>query len=70
MAKILLVKTMKGSGVMAKIAGIERRQMLVEGDTRAALAFLLGLWMPQLHALRQHVKGLTRWAVDVDPHGI
>jgi primosomal protein N' (replication factor Y) len=54
----------------AKIAGIERRQMLVEGDTRAALAFLLGLWMPQLHALRQHVKGLTRWAVDVDPHGI
>jgi primosomal protein N' (replication factor Y) len=54
----------------AKIAGIERRQMLVEGDTRAALSFLLGRWIPQLHALRQGLKGLTRWAVDVDPHGI
>jgi primosomal protein N' (replication factor Y) len=55
---------------MAKIAGVERRQMLLEGDTRAALSRLLAQWLPELHLLKKRFKGLTRWAVDVDPHGI
>ena len=52
---------------VAKVAGLERRQMLIEASTRPGLQRLLSEWMPQLPALRSQHKGLARWAMDVDP---
>ena len=55
---------------VAKVAGLERRQMLIEASTRPGLQRLLAAWMPQLPALRGQHKGLARWAMDVDPLSI
>ena len=55
---------------MARIADVERMQMLVESASRPALQRFLGAWLPALHALRPQHKGLVRWAVDVDPLSI
>ena len=58
---------------VARVAGVERMQMLVESASRASLQRLLGQWLPQLHALRQKDKthrAVLRWAVDVDPLAI
>lgn len=56
---------------VAKVADIERAQMLVEAPQRVVLQRFLGLWMPLLHALaREKASGrapIVRWAVDVDP---
>ncbi|ASM76892.1 primosomal protein N' [Vitreoscilla filiformis] len=54
---------------IAKVAGFERRQMLVEASARPWLQQLLAQWLPQLHALRAQFK-VVRWAVDVDPLSI
>jgi primosomal protein N' (replication factor Y) len=53
-----------------RVANIERMQMVAEAASRARLQRFLTAWMPQLHELRGEVKGLARWAVDVDPLGI
>ncbi|NRF69680.1 primosomal protein N' [Aquincola sp. S2] len=55
---------------IAKVAGIERVQMLVESASRARLQRLLADWSPLLHTLRAAHKGLARWAIDVDPLAI
>ena len=58
---------------VARVAGIERMQMLVESRSRGALQRLLAQWLPSLHTLRQKDKAhraVLRWAVDVDPLGI
>jgi primosomal protein N' (replication factor Y) len=55
---------------VARVADVERMQMLVESPSRAALQRLLAQWLPQLYLLRSAHKGLIRWAVDVDPLGI
>ena len=58
---------------VARVAGVERMQMLVESPSRVALQRLLTQWLPQLHALRQKDKAhraVLRWAVDVDPLAI
>ena len=55
---------------VARVAGLERRQMLVESVSRAALQALLAAWSPALPGLRSQHRGLTRWAVDVDPLSI
>ena len=55
---------------VARVANMERMQMLVESPTRGALQRLLWLWMPELHALKREHRGLQRWAVDVDPLAI
>ena len=47
------------------------RYALVEKDNpRAQLLRFLRAWLPELHALKRRQKGLTRWAVDVDPLSI
>ena len=33
-------------------------------------SLFLRAWLPELHALKRRQKGLTRWAVDVDPLSI
>ncbi|MFZ5548374.1 MAG: replication restart helicase PriA [Pseudomonadota bacterium] len=52
---------------VARVAGQERRQMLVESVSRAALQRLLAHWVAGLPALRAQHKGIARWAIDVDP---
>jgi len=52
-----------------RVANIERAQMLIASDSRAALQRFLAAWQGVLHATRalpEH-KGLIRWAIDVDP---
>jgi primosomal protein N' (replication factor Y) len=55
---------------VARVADVERMQMLLESASRPALQRLLAAWLPALHTLRADHKGLVRWAVDVDPLGI
>ena len=54
---------------MARIANIERAQMLVESASRAALQRFLTAWQAVLHSTRSlpECKGVLRWAIDVDP---
>ena len=55
---------------VAKVAGFERRQMLIECASRATLQRLLASFTPALPALRNAHRGIVRWAIDVDPLGI
>ena len=55
---------------VARVADVERMQMLLESSSRAALQRLLAAWVPRLHGLRATHRGVLRWAVDVDPLGI
>ncbi|MGZ5155316.1 MAG: primosomal protein N' [Caldimonas sp.] len=56
---------------VARVADVERMQMLVESASRQALQAMLRAWLPLLQALRheRHApeQRLLRWAVDVDP---
>lgn len=48
-----------------RVANVERAQLLVESASRPALQAFLADWQPVLQSLR--LRGLIRWAVDVDP---
>jgi primosomal protein N' (replication factor Y) len=50
--------------LMARLAGKERAQLLVESSSRGALQKFLSAWMPALEA---HKTRNVRWALDVDP---
>jgi primosomal protein N' (replication factor Y) len=52
---------------MARIADVERMQMLVESASRPALQRFLAAWAPALIEARAATRGLERFAVDVDP---
>ncbi len=52
---------------VARVAGVERMQLLVESSSRPLLQQWLAAWVPQLHALKARHRRLLRWAVDVDP---
>ncbi len=59
---------------VARVADVERMQMLIESASRVALQRFLALWLPALHGLRRAHKSaderILRWAVDVDPSAI
>ncbi len=59
---------------IARVADVERMQMLVESASRPALQRFLAAWLPVLHELRRTSRGagaqVLRWAVDVDPLAI
>jgi len=57
---------------IARIADVERAQMLVESPSRAALQRFLTAWQGVLHSTRAspECKGVIRWAIDVDPLNI
>jgi primosomal protein N' (replication factor Y) (superfamily II helicase) len=59
---------------VARVADVERMQMLVESATRAALQRFLSAWLPALHTMRrthkEPLQRILRWAVDVDPSAI
>jgi primosomal protein N' (replication factor Y) len=56
---------------VARVADVERMQMLVESASRQRLQAMLRAWLPLLDALHlargdaQH--RVLRWAIDVDP---
>ena len=54
---------------VARVADVERMQMLIESPSRAALQRFLAAWLPAIHALRREAGAprVLRWAVDVDP---
>lgn len=56
---------------IARVADVERMQMLVESPSRGALQRFLAEWLPGLHGLRSAgEQRILRWAVDVDPLAI
>ncbi|MBI3347763.1 MAG: primosomal protein N' [Burkholderiales bacterium] len=55
---------------VARVADVERMQMLVEAGQRARLQAFLREWVPALIALKREHKAVLRWAVDVDPLAI
>ena len=55
---------------VARVADVERVQMLVESVSRQALQRLLAAWLPPLRTLAGAQRGesrILRWAIDVDP---
>jgi primosomal protein N' (replication factor Y) len=59
---------------VARVANVERMQMLIESPSRGALQKVLSQWLPAMHVLRSSRKAaeqrILRWAVDVDPLSI
>lgn len=56
---------------VARVADVERMQMLVESPSRPALQRFLAAWMVPLQALRRDPSTrILRWAIDVDPLAI
>ena len=58
---------------IARVANVERMQMLLESPSRQSMQRFLAWWLPQLHYERQVRTGderILRWAVDVDPLAI
>jgi primosomal protein N' (replication factor Y) len=57
---------------VARVANVERMQMLIESASRVALQHFLATWLPALHELRKRKteERILRWAVDVDPSAI
>ena len=52
---------------VARVANMERMQMLIEAASRSVLQRVLSPWMAALPALRSEHKAVARWALDVDP---
>ncbi len=52
---------------VARVADLDRWQMLVESSSRPALQAFLRDWSPQLQTLRDGHRAVVRWALDVDP---
>ncbi|MBT9614059.1 MAG: primosomal protein N', partial [Burkholderiales bacterium] len=50
--------------LMPRRAAMERAQLLIESDSRAALQKFLSAWMPVLETYKSRN---VRWALDVDP---
>ena len=59
---------------IARVADVERMQMLVESASRRQLQAMLRAWLPQLDALHatrgDEAVRVLRWAIDVDPSTI
>jgi len=55
---------------IARVANVERMQMLMEGPSRGVLQRVLSAWVASLPSLRGEHKGVLRWALDVDPLAI
>ena len=49
---------------LARKAGFERQQLLVQADSRAALQQFLTAWLPMV---RHYESRQVKWVIDVDP---
>jgi primosomal protein N' (replication factor Y) len=54
---------------LARLAGRERAQLLVESSSRSALQAMLGQWLPALRALAL-AHSRVHWHLEVDPLAI
>jgi len=56
---------------IARVADVERMQMLIESASRQRLQAMLRAWLPRLDALHlargDAAQRVLRWAIDVDP---
>lgn len=52
---------------LARVADMDRVQMLLECSSRSALQQFLAAWHPALQALKTQHRAVVRWAIDVDP---
>ena len=52
---------------LARKAGFERQQLLVQADSRAALQQFLTEWLP---CVREHESRAVKWVIDVDPQEV
>jgi primosomal protein N' (replication factor Y) len=57
---------------VARVANVERAQLLLESRSRPALQAVLAACAPLLHRLRATPahRAIVRWAIDVDPLGV
>lgn len=58
---------------IARVADVERMQMLIESPSRQVLQRFLADWLPALHGMRRERAAdqrILRWAIDVDPLAI
>jgi primosomal protein N' (replication factor Y) len=57
---------------VARVANVERAQLLLESPSRPALQAVLAACGPLLHRLhiRKAHRAIVRWAIDVDPLGV
>lgn len=49
---------------MARVANLERAQLLIQSPSRQALHDFVRAWRPSLESIR---PGIARWSIDVDP---
>ena len=49
---------------LARKAGFERQQLMVQADSRGALQQFLAIWLRQV---RQRESRVVKWVIDVDP---
>jgi len=49
---------------MARVANLERAQLLIQSSQRQALQAFVRDWRPQLDTIRPRI---ARWSLDVDP---
>jgi primosomal protein N' (replication factor Y) len=52
---------------LARKAGFERQQLLVQADSRRSLQDMLTRWLPRVRAQK---AGAVRWVIDVDPQEV
>ena len=55
---------------VARVANVERAQLMVEASSRVQLQRFLQQWQAVLRQTAKAHKGLIRWAIDVDPLSI
>ena len=74
MHAVISALTFSLNTAVARVANVERMQMLIESPSRIALQRFLAQWLPALHGLRRERSSaeqrVLRWAVDVDPLSI
>jgi primosomal protein N' (replication factor Y) len=49
---------------MARVANLERAQLLIQSASRRALQTFVHNWQPQLETIKPRV---ARWSLDIDP---
>ncbi|MBL8522961.1 MAG: primosomal protein N' [Betaproteobacteria bacterium] len=52
---------------LARKAGFERQQLMVQADSRPAMQQFLAAWLP---VVRRHETRAVKWSIDVDPQDV
>jgi primosomal protein N' (replication factor Y) (superfamily II helicase) len=52
---------------LARKAGYERRQLMIQAGSRRSLQTFLATWLPMVRAQKVHA---VKWVIDVDPQDV